>query len=257
MLECAGWTNYPRGSGQGRKRQLQDYAASKGTEWSDENTQVEFLIGEITPGGGANGYASYQLGTYKGYSGSDWENATTPEDAAIAFCWSFERPGKPRLDVRTKAARKYYEQFKDLEKPSGGGIIGPINLSGDNANKMQAMLAEAIRIANDDRYTYSQPNRYGEFQYDCSSLIARLYKQYFNFNAPATTRGYGTAHYVGKDGSVQLQPGDVLWKSGHVEMYLGNGLRVGAHSAKKPKPDQISVEDYKPGFFTHIYRFIQ
>ena len=106
----------------GRRTALEAYAASKGVEPSDVNTQIEFLIGEITPGGGANGYATYQLVSYNGYSASDWSNASTPEDAAIAFCWSFERPGKPRMNVRTEAARKYYEQFKDLEKPTGGNV---------------------------------------------------------------------------------------------------------------------------------------
>lgn len=240
----------------GRRTALESYAASKGVEPSDVNTQIEFLIAELTPGGGANGYASYQLVTYHGYSASDWANASTPEDAAIAFCWSFERPGIPRMDVRTEAARRYYEQFKDLEKPTTDDRIGQINLSSENAAKMQQMLNEAIRIADDDRYTYSQANRYGEFQYDCSSLIARLYKQYFNFDAPSTTRGYGSAYYVGADGQVDLQPGDVLWRPGHVEMYIGNGLQVGAHTDGVPAADQISVESYVRGYFTKVYRFI-
>ena len=106
----------------GRRTALEAYAASKGVEPSDVNTQIEFLIGEITPGGGANGYATYQLVSYNGYSASDWSNASTPEDAAIAFCWSFERPGIPRMSIRTEAARKYYEQFKDLEKPTAGSV---------------------------------------------------------------------------------------------------------------------------------------
>lgn len=107
----------------GRRTQLEAYAASKGRDPGDINTQIEFLIGEITPGGGADGFASYQLLTYNGYSPSDWENATTPEEAAIAFCWSFERPGVPRMDVRTEAARRYYEELKDKKKPMGGDIL--------------------------------------------------------------------------------------------------------------------------------------
>ncbi len=240
----------------GRRTALEAYAASKGVEASDVDTQIEFLIAEITPGGGANGYASYQLMTYNGYSASDWENASTPEDAAIAFCWTFERPSVARMDVRTEAARSYYEQFKDLEKPTADERIGEINLSGENATKMLQMLTEAIRIADDDRYTYSQANRYGEFQYDCSSFISRLYKEYFDFDAPSTTSGYGSAYYVGADGQVDLQPGDVLWRTGHVEMYLGNGLRVGAHSDLVAIADQISVESYVSGAFTRVYRFI-
>jgi len=106
------WTDCPRGSGDGRNTQLKHYAASKGGKWTDENIQIEFLLGELSPGGGADGYATYALLTYNGYSPSDWVNASTPEDAAIAFCWSFERPGIPRMSVRTEAARRYYEEFK-------------------------------------------------------------------------------------------------------------------------------------------------
>ena len=60
----------------------------------------------------------------------------------------------------------------------------------------------------------------------------------------------------GSGSTVELQPGDVLWKTGHVEMYIGNGLRVGAHTDQVPAPDQISIENYSPGYFTKVYRFI-
>lgn len=107
----------------GRRTQLEAYAASKGKEASDINTQVEFLLTEITPGaaGPAQGYASYQLLYYNGYNGDMWKSATTPEDAAVAFCWSFERPGTPRMSVRTEKAREAYEAYKGKTRPSFSG----------------------------------------------------------------------------------------------------------------------------------------
>lgn len=108
----------------GRRTQLEAYAASKGLEPSDVDTQIEFLLGELTPGGGANGYATYNLMNNHGYTPNDWKNASTPESAAEIFCWIFERPGIPRMSVRTEAARRYYEQFKDAERPSGGNESG-------------------------------------------------------------------------------------------------------------------------------------
>ena len=127
----------------GRRTQLESYAKSKGVSASDVDTQIEFLLGELTPGGGANGYASYQLVSYNGYSASSWKNASTPEEAAIAFCWSFERPGIPRMDVRTSAARRYYEQFKDAERPAGGA----------NGSLLQA-ADNVARYLLDNNYTY-------------------------------------------------------------------------------------------------------
>jgi len=118
----------------GRRTQLEAYATSKGKPASDVDTQIEFLLTEITPGanGPAQGYADYQMLYYNGYNGSMWENADSPENAAIAFCWSFERPGEPRINVRTQKAREYYEKFKGMTKPSfagdtvaGGGYTFP------------------------------------------------------------------------------------------------------------------------------------
>ena len=124
---------------------------------------------------------------------------------------------------------------------------------------MQQMLNEAIRIADDDRYTYSQPNRYGEFQYDCSSLVYRLYQKYFGFNAPGNTHEYHgySQYYVGTPTSVDLQPGDLLWKEEHVEIYIGNGMTVGAHGKSLPIPDQISVKKCSLTYYTGVYRFIK
>ena len=97
----------------GRRTQLENYAASKGVSASDVDTQIEFLISELTPGGAgpAQGYATYQLVSYNGYNGDMWKNATSPEEAAVAFCWSFERPGTPNLTTRQESARQYYNLY--------------------------------------------------------------------------------------------------------------------------------------------------
>lgn len=103
----------------GRRDALEAYAKSKGKNWDSEDIQVEFLIGELTPGGGADGFATYNLMANNGYSVSDWEDAKSIEDATEAFMWLFERPGVPRLDERISAAKEYYNTFKGKSKPSG------------------------------------------------------------------------------------------------------------------------------------------
>lgn len=100
----------------GRRTQLEAYAQSKGVEPSDVDTQIEFLLTEINRGvGPAQGYAKNQIITYKGYTRVMWENASTPEDAATAFCWTFERPGIPNMSRRTEKAREYYEMYGNVE----------------------------------------------------------------------------------------------------------------------------------------------
>ena len=139
-----------------------------------------------------------------------------------------------------------------------------IKLTGKDKEKMQNLIARAIEIANDEDYqyyTYSQPNRYGEHSFDCSSFCARLYKKYFNISIPSTTSGYGSTGYVGNVGSVELQPGDILWREGHVELYIGNNKRAGAHKHYPNSPkDDISIEKGLPSgsyAFTKVDRFVK
>ena len=193
----------------GRRTQLESYAASKGMDPGNENVQIEFLIGEITPGGGADGYANYQLLTYNGYSPSDWENATTPEDAAIAFCWSFERPGVPRMDVRTEAARRYYEQFKDAERPSGGEFL-------QIASETWAEVCSRFTTYGGTSIPPAGP------QIDCSSFVTWvLYKYgYTEFGGwQKTTANYYDDSWTSQFGWTvipqinsidDLQPGDIV-----------------------------------------------
>ncbi len=127
----------------------------------------------------------------------------------------------------------YYDRIDKWCSDSSDGI-GTVILTGDNKQKMEAMLAEAVRIANDDRYGYSQGSRMSEFYYDCSSFVYRLYKQFFGITVPSTTAGYGeTGRLPGKPEQIELQPGDVLWRSGHVTLYLGDGTYAAAHGRNR------------------------
>lgn len=255
------WTNSKRGK-TGRNTNLRLYAQSKGKTWQDEDIQVEFLRGELTQGGGADGYASYAFMSRVKIYGSQlakvgsWEAAASIEDATKAFCYTFEGPSKgaaeKSMPQRIAYAQQYYNSYSGKEKP----LDITTNLTGDSKTKMEALLAEAQRIANDDRYTYSQSNRFGEFQYDCSSLVYRLYSQYFGISVPMSTSAYGIQYRVGAATSTSLQPGDVLWRSGHVTIYIGNGVYVAAHTNKVATEKQISVYNDSPSKYMYVYRFI-
>lgn len=133
------WTNYPRASGNGRNAQLKKYAESKGVSWKDEDTQVEFLVSEITGEGAAKDYTNKQLADKRSTYGNElaypdgWKNATSVEDATIAFCYSFERPNKKAAEAsmnkRQNWAKTYYNQFKD----SGTG--GKVSKSDESSVK--------------------------------------------------------------------------------------------------------------------------
>ena len=93
----------------------------------------------------------------------------------------------------------------------------------------------AIAIANDNSHGYSQSNRLGNPDYDCSSLVGSALNQ-AGFNVPrdiVTWTMYDKLTKAGfkryKISDVSLQRGDILWRTGHTEIYIGNNKMVGAH----------------------------
>lgn len=232
------WTNNNRGP-VGRNTNLRAYADSKGKLWADEDIQLEFLKGELTPGGGADGYASYQLLNTKRVYGSSlacpsaWIDATNISDATMAFCYSFERPGKIYAEssraARISYAEQYYNLYAGKDKPQE---LVDLDLTGDNKSKMQSMIAQAIQIAGDDRYTYSLTHRESQFAFDCASFVARLYEKFFGIRRLDLYGSDGRATYnlrenclkIGREVSINtLQPGDIVWIPGHVALYVGDG----------------------------------
>lgn len=135
----------------------------------------------------------------------------------------------------------------------------------------------AVGIANDDSHGYDQTSRWNP-DYDCSSLIIQAWE---NAGVPVKTKG---ASYTGNMVSVfkkcgfsdvtsqvnlttgeGLQKGDVVWKSGHVEMCSSSGYLVGAHINEKgtttggQKGDQtgkeINVRTYYNKPWTTVLRY--
>lgn len=127
-------------------------------------------------------------------------------------------------------------QIKDSEETSTA-----IGKASDSS--IQSALDWAIGIANDNSHGYSQNTRWGNPNYDCSSLVISAYEQ---AGIPVKTAGARSTRDMKaafqkcgfewipgdpKKTGLQLQPGDVLLKVGsHTEMYVGDGKNVGAHA---------------------------
>lgn len=132
----------------------------------------------------------------------------------------------------------------------------------------------ARSIAEDDAHGYSQTRRGGDPDYDCASLVwAALRASGVDVGASAfnTTMMPGVLAAAGFErlvfdrsaGVSQLQAGDIMWHSGHTEIYLGDGLFVGAHHDENggivgtvpgdQKGDEISVTA-NIGPYTHVFR---
>lgn len=220
----------------GRRTQLENYAASKGVDPSDIDTQIEFLITELTPGGAgpAQGYATYQLVSYKGYNGDMWKNATSPEEAAVAFCWSFERPGVPRLEVREQKAREYYEQFKGRTKPTGASSSGIIATCQEVT---QEFLNRNARYSVSNLIWGNIEKCWTDSECICCASYVSLVLYRSGALTPSQINAYNY-HYTGSGGvpdmlqaagwqqvsPSQAQPGDVVIDYGvHAMIYAGDG----------------------------------
>ena len=141
-----------------------------------------------------------------------------------------------------------------LEEADGGGSPIPVP-EGANGEKLAAMVNEAIRIANDDSYYYLWGGT-GPLGYDCSGLISVLYNKYLGVDTGRTSAAMHSRLQGNKVSMSSLKAGDILWKKGHVALYIGGGQIVEAYSSKVPKSEQIRVTGLAPGRFTEAYRII-
>src|SRR5699024_3100299 len=102
--------------GGGRYEELVAYAAKKGTEWDDLQTQLEFAWLEMT--GKSNDTYGYHLMQTQ-YGGFDnFKNLTDARKAADIFEGAYERAGEPVMGNRYAAADKFLSEF------GGSGAVG-------------------------------------------------------------------------------------------------------------------------------------
>lgn len=114
-------------------------------------------------------------------------------------------------------------------------------------DKVEQFTQQAINIANDNRHGYSQYNRWGKPDYDCSGLVITVVQ---NTGIPVKTNG---ATYTGnmlqaflmsgfKDVTKSidlrtgqgLKRGDILLNTKHhTEIYIGNNKNVGARISER------------------------
>jgi len=166
-----------------------------------------------------------------------------------------------------------------------GGFVGLalpqwLNLFTTSANaidsRVENAVQKAIAIANDNSHGYSQINRRGP-DYDCSSLVYYAFSSagfslspaWFNTNTMQNAlinAGFAELTNINLSNSSSLQRGDILWKQGHTEIYIGSNQLVGAHSDRgypqtgDQPGNEISVGNYyyrgyNGTVWTKVYRF--
>ena len=91
---------------EGRFKGLQSHAQSKGKDWTDLQSQLEWIDMEL---GGKDPTTANKLKNFGGLSG--FKQATDTKWAVEAFEKSFERAGKPNYTNRYKYANNFYTQM--------------------------------------------------------------------------------------------------------------------------------------------------
>ena len=162
--------------------------------------------------------------------------------------------------------------------------IAPANLFSVTADAIDARVEQAVQtavaIANDNSHGYSQSSRQGP-DYDCSSLVYYAFSSagfsfsptWFNttkMGSALINAGFVELTNIDLSNSNSLQRGDILWKEGHTEIYIGNNQLVGAHwhygyTQQGDQPgNEISVGSYyymskvnDPNTaWTKVYRYV-
>lgn len=158
---------------------------------------------------------------------------------------------------------------------AGSGIFTTSVPSANAAySNLQKAVNWAISIANDNTHGYSQTNRNGNPDYDCSSLVIAAMKKGGIKVGNASYTGNMKAEFTKNDfkwidwntlgGINNLQYGDVLFyrnnNGGHTEIYIGNGKTVGAHSDYDKKAGdssgrEINISKVTRGSWQGVLRY--
>ena len=143
--------------------------------------------------------------------------------------------------IKVSQQSKLAKQVSELNSAaSSEGAFAPgadiSNIASSNSPKLQKFISIMIVLCNDNSHGYSQSNRWGP-NFDCSSsIIYSLRMAGFATGSAGTTitmksalTGLGWT-FIASPGS--LQRGDILWTSGHTEVYIGGGQSAGFHSSR-------------------------
>lgn len=88
----------------GRKQNLINYASSKGVDWSDLETQLEFLVSELD---------SKQF--YQPYKDT-FMNPYSVSEATEAFCFGFERPNKEKANLSFRQEKAWEAYYRNVSR---------------------------------------------------------------------------------------------------------------------------------------------
>ena len=225
---------------------LRPFAEYKETDWTDMNTQMEFILWEVGKGAAWNGKPGGK--ERRGWQATIQE--TTPSAAAETWMLTYERPGTPHLDRRIAAANRIYQQFS-------GQQLGEVTIGADNCGGGVVagnITSTAKNLAWPHRVSIERgtSDRYGEDvakpEYvkaveevhssinqamftDCGVFVSTVMRSSgvdpeYPLRGTSTQLPYVLSSSKYKTFTAQseseLQPGDIMIRDGHTYIYVGS-----------------------------------
>ncbi len=225
---------------------LRAFAEYKGTDWSDMNTQMEFILWEVGKGAAWNGKPG-------GAERRGWQatiQETTPSAAAETWMLTYERPGTPHLDRRIAAANRIYQQFSSQQLGEvtigtdncGGGVVaGNITSTAKNLawpHKVSIKRGTSDRYGEDvakPEYVKAVEEVHSSINQamftDCGVFVSTVMRSSgvdpeYPLRGTSTQLPYVLSSSKYKTFTAQseseLQPGDIMIRDGHTYIYVGS-----------------------------------
>ena len=257
----------------GARETLSSWCAANGYDYTTATGQLNYLIYDLTHTDQGYGFR-YDL-IVSLMSGDEY--ADDPKACASFFCVGYERC------VNGSDPYEYWDVYSPYSSSSSyyGGLYQ--NLSGrisyaqqfastysaykedwsELVNKGQQVVDYAVQYAGRIHYTqrgreiydldlaiYNGDTSVGT---DCSGFVHAVYWTVLGIDLPDTTRQYGDSTYeVSMD---EIQPGDILWREGHVGIYIGNDQYVHASQCNGGDHSGDLRIDTGVSYFTKAYRY--
>ena len=198
----------------GRWKDLYDYCAARGKDWTDLQCQLDFLIDELPAQ--FNEFTGREPHVYDTGALAWWPEKVTVDEfkamtdidtATELFERVYTRASQPNMARRISQAHTYYEMYHGLNHAS--------------SPEMQARIDRAMaQLGKPYVWGAAGPN-----SFDCSGLVSYAITGRFEHT-------WSTADIAGWTKTNNPQPGDICIKrsgdSGHTGIYLGNNQMIHA-----------------------------
>ena len=154
------WENYNTKSG--RWKAMADYAASRGKDWTDLDSQLNFVHKELTSNDidqrmsakiGASNWSNVGYSTSNAMSYSQWKTCKDIQKATYLFEIAFERAGTPHMDRRLQAAAAYYNLYSGKTYSYTGTVdtssYTPTTSTGTSTSESSGLFSNIWNVVSD------------------------------------------------------------------------------------------------------------